>query len=227
MIPSLDKKEASGQGSGARHQPLHWRWLWTGLALAALAVVAGRNAAGAQQARVYLEVPQEKISAKGAPFPIRVLIDGVENLGAFEFQFAFDAKVLKFVEVKEGPFLGSSGREVMCLPHRAGEGLVEFKCLTLRATPSGPSGSGVLATVTFEPLAEGTSGLKLRRITITDPPATRLPITVKDTLVVVGPPLGSSAGINWKLWGPVVAAAGLLALAAAGTSLWKYRRRQG
>jgi hypothetical protein len=221
------KREASEQSGGAGRGPLCWRWLWTGLAVAVLALVAGLAVTGAQQARVHLEVPQQQINAKGAPFPVTVLIDGVENLGAFEFLFAFDAKLLKFVEAKEGAFLGSSGREVQCLSPRASEGLVKFTCLTLGPTPDGPSGSGVLATVTLEPLAEGTSGLELRGITITNPAATKLPITSQDSLVAVGQPLESSAGINWKLWGPVVAVASLLALAAAAGFAWWVRRPRG
>jgi len=183
--------------------------------------------AAAQEAAVRLEVPSTPVAADGKPFTLAVVVEDVTNLGAFQFDLTYDPAIVKFVEVQEGPFLGSSGREVRCLPPRTGEGSAGLTCVTLGATPGGPSGSGVLATVTFQPLAPGSSPLHFERLVLADPPAQVLPAQAQDATLAISPAQESGKeGFRWALWGPIIGGV-VLALAAAGGFAWWVRRPHG
>jgi hypothetical protein len=104
---------------------------------------------------------------------------------------------------------------------------VQLTCLTLGSTPEGPTGSGELATITFEPLAEGSSPLLFARLTLTDPPAQVLPVQAQEAAVTVGEVTSAADsgddGFAWALWAPIMGAA-VVALAAAGGFAWWTRR---
>jgi general secretion pathway protein D len=151
-----------------------------------------------------------------------VVVDDVTNLGAFEFELTYDPDVVELQEAKEGLFLGSSGRPVQCLPPRRSEGSIVFTCVTLGATPDGPTGSGVLAALTFQPVGAGTSPLHLEQLILTDPPANRLPSQTEDASVTVEQT--QEGGFRWALWGPVIGGVAA-ALAAAGAGAWWLLRR--
>jgi hypothetical protein len=71
----------------------------------------------------------------------------VPEVGAFEFGIDVPFGV-QFSAYAVGPFLGSSGRSPSCfqVPDTP-ESRVRIACSTLGATPPGPSGSGVLASL--------------------------------------------------------------------------------
>ncbi|MEX1254346.1 MAG: hypothetical protein WEE64_08390 [Dehalococcoidia bacterium] len=83
----------------------------------------------------------------GQLFTIDVVIDGANDLGAFEFQFLFNTNFVKMAGYTEGPFLGSTGRPVSCLPATVNPGFLELGCNTTGGAPPGPSGAGVLASI--------------------------------------------------------------------------------
>jgi hypothetical protein len=78
-------------------------------------------------------------------------MDYPSGLGAFEFTITFDASVAGVTSVSPGPFLGSTGRAVNCAAPAILPGSVAYSCRTLGNTPGGPQGSGVLATIAFQP----------------------------------------------------------------------------
>jgi hypothetical protein len=123
----------------------------------------------------------------GANFGVDIRIENVENLGSYEWLLAFNSAVLQFVTVSNGPFLGSTGRTVFCPGAILDVGSVRFGCSTIGATPPGPSGSGVLSTVTFSALAEGTSPLDLVWVQLSDPLAVDIPTAIQDGSVTVEP----------------------------------------
>lgn len=171
--------------SRARRQAL----LLVGLAVVALGLAAliDGSGAGAQEPKVRLEVPSEKIEVGDEPFPVEVVVEDVTNLGAFEFDLRYDSNLLRFVEVSEGAFLGSSGRTVECLEPRLSPGSVRFVCVTLGREPAGPDGSGTVAVLTLEPLVPGTSPLRFQVLTITQPDAQRIEAVVEDGSVGIAP----------------------------------------
>jgi len=197
------------------------RWIWPAVLLSLLAIAA-THAAQAQGTTVRLETPRDNPEAGRGSFDVTAVVDDVTNLGAFEFRLTYDSHVIELQDAKEGPFLGSTGRQVECLPPRRTEGAIDFTCLTLGATPDGPAGSGVLAIFTFQPVGAGTSPLHLDQLILTDPPANRLPSQVEDASVTVEQTQGG--GFRWALWGPVIGGVAA-ALAAAGAGVWWLRRR--
>lgn len=131
----------------------------------------GGGSAQAQSVVVRLDPPSQTVDVSSGDFTVNVMIDGVTNLGAYEFQMTFDPNVVRFVGVENKPFLESTGRMLYCPPatlfyDQEGElaNRLRFSCATQYPTavgPDGPDGSGVLATVTFAPQGAGTSPLTL------------------------------------------------------------------
>ena len=112
----------------------------------------------------------------GSSFEVDVVVADVTNLGAFEFTLAFNPALVEFASIKSGPFLGSSGRMVSCMPPLLAEGSVSFTCVTLGAQPDGPSGSGVLAVAQFSAVGGGTTILDLRDVILLEPDTTPIPV---------------------------------------------------
>ncbi len=118
-----------------------------------------------------------------------IVVDNVADLGAFQFMLSYSPSVILSQSLVVGPFLGSTGRNVVCLPPIVGVSDVEFSCNTIGTTPPGANGSGVIATATFFALAEGLSPLHLSGPIIVDVPgAAQLPIVTQDGVVIVIPP---------------------------------------
>jgi hypothetical protein len=207
-------------------QTRRWLLLLAGLTVVALPLLPASRAA-AQEPTVHIELPSTQVAADGGPFTVSLIVEDVTNLGAFQFDLTYDSAVLTSAGIEGGPFLGSSGRQVQCLPPRMEEGLVGLTCVTLGATPAGPDGSGVLASITFQPVASGSSSLHLARLTLTDPPGQPLPSRAEDTTLAVSPAQGSGEeGFAWALWGPIIGGV-VLVVAAAGGFVWWLRRPHG
>lgn len=98
-----------------------------------------------------LEPSETKLSAEdaqaGASFYVDVVVEGVENLGAFEFDLSYDDHFFKFGSLEVGPFLASTGRNVLCQKVTTIGELVRLGCNTEGSMPPGPDGSGVVATI--------------------------------------------------------------------------------
>jgi hypothetical protein len=129
--------------------------------------------------------PPELTTPPGNNFSVDIVVDEVSDLGSYEFTLAFDPSVIALTGVSNGPFLGSTGRTVSCNDPTLGAGTVRLVCRTLGAAPPGPSGSGVLATVGFFALAEGSSELHLQGVILTDISGTAIPAGSQDGTVIV------------------------------------------
>jgi hypothetical protein len=128
----------------------------------------------------------------GEDVTITIGIQDITNLGAYEWVLRYDPTLLNLVDPPgnpmNGPFLGSSGRTVFCMPPIVDEveGTVRFGCVTAGAVPPGPSGSGVLSFVTLTALAEGTSSLCLGYVQLADPLGNDIPSGVEHDSIAVG-----------------------------------------
>jgi hypothetical protein len=90
----------------------------------------------------------------GPTIPVDVRVQDVSyqtGLGGFGFTITFDASVASALSVAPGPFLGSTLRAVSCAAPAIAPGSVNYSCSTAGSAPDGPLGSGVLATITFQP----------------------------------------------------------------------------
>lgn len=98
----------------------------------------------------------------GVPFPVPVRIDYAADMSAFQFTMDWDPALLQLQKVDLGAFLQSTGRTFGGIVRSDGAGSLTYGAYTVGAVPAGPSGSdGVLAVLTFMPLAPGTTILDL------------------------------------------------------------------
>ena len=121
------------------------------LAALSIALLAGgKQAESSDPPLMRLQPSPIKIdTGPGTKFNLDVYLDGMTNLGAFEFDITYDPAYVTLVSHIVGPFLGSTGRAVVCPPEVTGPGLLNFGCNTQGPVPPGANGSGVVATVSF------------------------------------------------------------------------------
>jgi hypothetical protein len=107
----------------------------------------------------------------GQSFSVTVVIDNVTNLGAFQFDLSYNASIVHVTGVTLGPFLGSTGRPVSEVGPDINNstGLTSYGAWSGPSSLDGPSGSGTLATITFDTVGLGTTPLSLQNVEITDP----------------------------------------------------------
>jgi len=125
-----------------------------------------------------VEPPDQEVCLTSGPFHVDVVVEGVTHLGAFEFDLVYDPAIVAATSVALGPFLGSTGCTVMEVGPNIDNvaGRLEYGGLVL-GTCTGPSGDGVVATVTFEPIALGNSDLTLENEQLLDSDTPPGPIT--------------------------------------------------
>jgi hypothetical protein len=95
---------------------------------------------------------------------------------------------------------------------------VKLQCNTLRQTPAGVDGSGTLAVVTFEPIAEGSSPLTLEA-QLSHPDGGRIESSTEDARVKIG---GDGISVLLRIGIGI----GAVAIAAAAAGLVIRRRRR-
>jgi hypothetical protein len=104
----------------------------------------------------------------GVPFTVPVLLDYAADMSAFEFTMNWNPAILQLQQVDLGGFLLSTGRTFGGIVQSGGPGTLTYGAYTVGATPAGPSGSGVLAILTFMPLAPGNTVLDLQASTVSN-----------------------------------------------------------
>jgi len=146
--------------------------------------------------------PASQSVATNAQAKVNVNIAGVtdpDGLGSYEFIMAFNHQVLEFDSFADGAFLGSTGRDVDCLPvlldvDQDGDvdpGFVRVGCVTFALEPAGPMGGGQLASLTFNALCGGESPITFDLINLSDPEANDIPsANVVGGVTVTGTPCG-------------------------------------
>jgi len=190
----------------------------------------GFGAAGAQSDEMLVKVVAPESVGRGADeVVVRIEAENATNLGAFQFQLAYDPDVLQVAVdpqsekplIQRGDFLGSTGREVVCPDPESQPGVLRMTCVTLRMEPAGPDGAGTLATVTFTAVNSGSTELTLDRVKANNPDATEItPIQVQSGVLAVK----GGSGLNWALWGPII---GIVALVVVGGGAFGAMRLRG
>ena len=203
--------------------------LGIGLSLAGL---GGAALAQGNQARMSVESPAERVKKGGPDFNVNIVADDVANLAAFQFTLSYNPSIVKYVSVQGGDFLGSSGREQICLEPRVDQGnpeTLKFNCVTLGPPVSlggkaGADGSGVLATITFSPVGSGETPLDLTegRMIAAEIDARGTPVEM-DTVVQGASLQLAGGGFAWALWGPVIGI--VVAIVVVGLAILVIRLR--
>lgn len=164
-----------------------------GLALA-VSVVAilpvlpwSSSPAAAEQSTLRIVGVPGSVPPGGGPFQVLVEVEGVTNLGAYEWRVAYDPGIIELTDppasaMSDAGFLGSTGRTVVCLPPilppdmGLQPGNVRFGCVTVGHEP-GVDGDGVLSTVTFVPVAGGAVDIAFACAGLSDPFGNEIPVS--------------------------------------------------
>lgn len=118
-------------------------------------------------------------------FSVDIVIEGAVEVAAFDLTVEYDAAIIDLVHVHEGEFLSSTGRAGSCPRPVLDAGIVMFGCYSMGRTPVAASGSGVLASLTFRPIASGTTPLHFAKAELSDVWAYDIPATSEDGVVTV------------------------------------------
>ncbi|OGO53292.1 MAG: hypothetical protein A2148_09225 [Chloroflexi bacterium RBG_16_68_14] len=163
------------------------------LAFAAILALAGtRSAFSSPPPALRLEPSSIKVgAAPGSIFTVDVVIEGVSDLGAFEFELGFDTAFVKLVDLRLGPFLGSTQRPVTCQERTVSAGVVKFGCNTQGPEPPGPDGSGVVAHIDLAVQGHSLGDTRLRLYSCNAADilgGSILSNTCKDSKLTINPP---------------------------------------
>jgi len=115
----------------------------------------------------------------GAVFPVDIVLDGVEDLGAFEFEITVHTNYFEYGAFEVGAFFNSTGRSAACLQNAQDGGSANFGCTSTGALPPGPDGAGTVATVNLvvQGLAAGETTIQLANCTASDVLGQGLPVS--------------------------------------------------
>ena len=135
---------------------------------------------------VWIDPPGQTAQFSGGNFTADVAIANVTNLGSFQFVLTFSPGVVHVEGVELGDFLESTGRGTIPVgPDINNEtGTLIFGAGSYRTLP-GPDGSGVLATISLSPQAEGESNLHLQSVQVTDIVPNPISVDLQDGHVTV------------------------------------------
>jgi len=125
--------------------------------------------------------PSNPEVAVGSRVGVSAMIENAQNVYALSFNLAFDAKVLKLVEVQNGGFLSSDGKIIALAPRIENETGQAVVSITRPPESAGMSGNGVLLNLVFETLTAGTSTISFTQANIRDLSQTTLPASFSST----------------------------------------------
>jgi len=123
----------------------------------------------------------------GDTFDLYVGIDNAVDFGAYQCDIVFAPSIVQVISVQYGDFPGSTGRTVVPVgPNIDNDaGRVSFGASTA-GSQEGPSGSGgVLAIVTLEARAVGSTWLKFEDVQVADTQGRTQEATTEDGFVTV------------------------------------------
>ena len=103
----------------------------------------------------------------GSTVTYNIAIDDIADLYSYQFSINYDARYLRALNVTEGAFLGTAGSTVSGVIGMD-TGLIDFVYGSLLGPTPGASGSGLLASITFEAIGAGTSALSFADVIFLD-----------------------------------------------------------
>ncbi|MCX6626397.1 MAG: cohesin domain-containing protein [Candidatus Solibacter sp.] len=147
--------------------------------------------------------PSTTTPALGNSVTVDVIITGVSDLYAFQFDIDFNPAVLSATGVVEGSLFGSIG--VFFSPGFIDNtaGTITFIGDSLSGPGPGVNIDGILATLTFEAIGVGSSSIDLANILLLDSNLFDIPLDASGTAVTVASSAVPEPG-SWVLLGAVV-----------------------
>ena len=156
------------------------------LALVVTQVSIPEAGAAAPGTRVRIE-PADLVVDLNETFVVQVMIEESNDLGAFQFDLTYDPSIVQVTKAVLGDFLGSTGRSMVPIGPEVNnaEGRVTLGAISL-GSAAGPSGTGVLVTITCIAHGEGSTALELQEVQVLDTAVSAQRVTVEGGQVVVG-----------------------------------------
>jgi hypothetical protein len=196
------------------------------VACMALGALTDTARAGTDEARpvVSAEAYDDELEGEEA-VRVDVLIEGADDVGAFEITLAYTEPGFDVApdSIQRGPFLGSSGREVLCDEPRITAGTIQYACVTLGSEPlEGASGAGLLASAYFVrvPDFEGERDISLANARLNRPMSDEIDVDVRTG----GIELPSDGGLNAAIVIVVVLVVVAVLGGAIASGAWWWRR---
>jgi hypothetical protein len=151
----------------------------------AILMAAPLSFAPSLAAATLVSVDSTAISGTG---DLSILISNVSDLYAFQFDLSFDASLVQLLNISEGGFLPSAGT-TMFVPGTIDNttGSATGTADTLVGMIPGASGSGVLASFTFQRIAPGTSPISLSNVVLLDSNLNEIPFTIQNGSITMVP----------------------------------------
>jgi hypothetical protein len=198
-------------------------WIAFVFAVTALAAYAAHpHTASMQDDGVFVRAEAFNDERDGtAVIRVDVLVEDVQNIGAFQFVLSYDGDKVAIVDngIERGPFLGSSGREVYCDEPTIDASALRYACVTLGGEPAeGASGDGTLVSVFFEETGDGNAMFSLSRVQLAEPAGDEIPVALQEGEIRVE----SDDSFPWLI---VAVAAGAAVLLVAVVVAAIVRRR--
>ena len=111
---------------------------------------------------------------------VKGVASGASDVYAFQLDISYPSSLVRAKKVDDGTFLSGAGTAFFS-PGEIdnGSGSVSHIFGTLVTAPAGASGSGTLATITFQAVAAGTPQITVSKITLLD--SSLNPIVIDDT----------------------------------------------
>jgi hypothetical protein len=128
----------------------------------------------------------------GAPVVLDVQLGGVLDLYAYQFSLSFDPSILQATDVSSGSLLGTGGATFFSggtIDNAAGTISLVFD--TLLGPVAGVSGSGVLAQLTFNVTAAGTTALGFANTLFLDSGLDTINVQVNDGMLTAVPEMST------------------------------------
>jgi general secretion pathway protein D len=174
-------------------------------------LVAGLlSASGLASAQVVSVVPSPSPAIVGSTMSLDVLIAGVADLYAYQFNLAFNPSVLQAIGFAEGAFLPSAGTTIFdpgALNNTLGTLTLSYG--TLVGPGPGASGSGVLTAYNFNVVGPGVSALTLSNVILLNSNLDTISAQISSGSVTAVPEPSTYA---------------MFALGLAGLAAWRLRK---
>ena len=148
-------------------------------------------------ARLELMPTSADVVVGSGPYTVPISISDVSQLSTLTLRLTFDPRVLRVNRVQEGSFM-RQGRAAVTFAQEvdASRGYIDL-ALTRTGDTTGASGSGLVAAVVFEPVAQGTATLSPTGVGLTPGRrATGLRFSTDNRERALTPGWGSVAGIG-------------------------------
>jgi hypothetical protein len=128
-------------------------------------------------------------AAVGSTVNVDVRISGISDLYGYQFGVLFDKTLLQFDSAVTGSFLTGGDTSVFGFYDAdPADGTLDFVFDSRIGAQSGASGDGVLATLTFDTLAAGISGLDFTNVLFLDSTGTDIAVAAIDGTLQIGAP---------------------------------------